>query len=84
MHGTAEAIQFEFIFIYFFYLNVIEIKRFYRDNHFLKKSYLTTNIALIVNLEPPFGFMVEIKSIPNYFLRRTVSAFHFNMGHLLE
>ena len=33
-----------------------------------------TNIVTLVNLEQNFGFMLEIKSIPNYLHGHTVSA----------
>ena len=37
-----------------------------------------------VNLEPIFGFILEINSIPNYLNGHTVVAMCFNMGHLVK
>ena len=45
---------------------------------------LTTNIVMLVNLEPNYGLMLEIKIIPNYLQVHIVSAVRFKMGHLLE
>ena len=39
-----------------------------------KKSYLTTNIVMLVNLEPHFGFMLETKNVPNYQHEHIISA----------
>ena len=51
----------------------------------LKKKYdLTTNIFMLVNLEPISGFILEINSIPNYLHGHTVAAMCFNMGHLVK
>ena len=41
------------------------------------KSNLTINIMTLVNLEPIFGVMLEIKSIPNYLHGHTVSTVRF-------
>ena len=57
---------------------------FYQKNHFFKKFDLTTNIFMLVNLEPIFGFILEINSIPNYLHGHTVVAMCFNMGHLVK
>ena len=38
------------------------------------KSNLTTNLETLVNLEPTFGIMLEIKTIPNYLHGHTVST----------
>ena len=38
------------------------------------KSNLTTNLETLVNLEPSFGVMLEIKTIPNYLHGHTVST----------
>ena len=46
-----------------------------------KKSGLTINIVTLVNLEPNFGFMLEIKSIPNYLI---IPVMSLNMGHQLD
>ena len=39
---------------------------------------------MLVNLVPIFGFILEIKSIPNYLHGHTVAAMCFNMGHLVK
>ena len=49
-----------------------------------KKSDLKTNSVMLVNIEPSFGFILEIKSIPNCLHEHMISAMHFNMGHQLE
>ena len=54
------------------------------NNHLKNKSNLTTNIFMLVNLEPFSGFILEIKSIPNYLQGHTVAAMRFNMGHLVK
>ena len=51
---------------------------------FQKKSNLTTNIMMIVNLEPILEFTLEIKSNPTYIHGHTVSPMCLNMGHILE
>ena len=51
---------------------------------FFFKSDLTTNIFMLVNLEPIFGFILEISSIPNYLHGHTVVAMCFIMGHLVK
>jgi len=45
------------------------------------KSNLTTNLETLKNLEPSFGVILEIKTIPNY-----LHGFNpvFNMAHILE
>ena len=50
----------------------------------IKKSGLTTNIFILVNLEPIFGFILEINSIPDYLHGHTVAAMCLNMGHLVK
>ena len=57
---------------------------FLSEKSLKKKSDLTTNIFMLVNLEPIFGFILEINSIPNYLHRHTVVAMCFNMGHLVK
>ena len=57
---------------------------FHQKNHFFQKCDLTTNIFMLVNLEPIFGFILEINSIPNYLHGHTVAAMCFNMGHLVK
>ena len=57
---------------------------FYHKNHFFKKSDLTTNIFMLVNLEPISGFILETNSIPNYLHGHMVAAMCFNMGHLVK
>ena len=84
MPGTTEVIQFGF-FSFFFSLCVLWQKNcVYKNIQFFKKFYLTTNIVMLVNLEPNLGFRLEIKSIPNYLHGHTVSAICFNMGNILE
>ena len=38
------------------------------------KSNLTTNLETLKNLEPSFGVILEIKTIPNYLHGHTVST----------
>ena len=57
---------------------------FNHKNHFFKKSDLTTNIFMLVNLEPIFGFILEINSILKYLHGHMVVAMCFNMGHLVK
>ena len=57
---------------------------FLSKNHFFKQSDLTTNIFMLVNLEPIFGFILEINSIPNYLHGHTVAAMCFDIGHLVK
>ena len=45
---------------------------------------MTTNIFMLLNLRPISGFILEIKSIPNYLQGHTVAAMYFNMGHLVK
>jgi len=83
--STKKSIQFWCIFLIFRNSDITWQKTaFYQKNHFFKKSDLTTNIFMLVNLEPIFGFILEINSIPNYLHGHTVAAMCFNMGHLVK
>ena len=42
------------------------------------------NIFMLVNLEPLFGFVLEINSIPYYLHRHMLVDMCFNMGHLVK
>ena len=53
---------------------------FIKKNHFFNISYLTTNIFMLVKLEPICGFIAEFNSIPNYLHGSTVAAMCLNMG----
>ena len=37
-----------------------------------------------MNLEPIFGFILEINSLPSYLHKRTVVAMCFDVGHLVK
>ena len=56
----------------------------FKKKNIFKKSNLTTNIFALVNLEPNYGFILDIKSIQNYLQGHTVAAMCFNMGNLVK
>ena len=84
--STKKLILFLYIFFGFLAIQTYNGKKHFFDqkNLFFKKSDWTTNIFMLVNLEPIFGFILEINSIPNYLHGHTVVAMSFNMGHLVK
>ena len=83
--STNKLIVFRYIFLIFRNSDTTWQKTaFYQKNHFFHKSNLTTNIFMLVNLEPIFGFILEINSIPNQLHGHTVAAMCFNMGYLVK
>ena len=72
MPRTAESIQFRCMFYIFNFFVARIAKNLAFTISF--KSNLTANIRTLLNLEPNFGFMLEIKSIQNYPHRNTIST----------
>ena len=49
----------------------------------IEEYIFTTNIMMLVNIDPIFGFMLGTESTPVYLEIYTVSAMYFIMGYLL-
>ena len=84
--STKNSILFWCFFLFFFRNSnkTWQKTAFYKKNHLFKKSSLTTNIFMLVNLEPIFGFILEINRIPNHLHGHMVVSMCFNMGHLVK
>ena len=85
MPRTAKSINLDVGFMIFFLLQeLVKTWLLPKMTHIFQKFNLTANIVMLLNLEPNFGLMLEIKSILNYPHGHTVSAVRFYKEHLMN